>query len=45
MYGNGDGVPQDDKTAVKWYSHETPVEMASGLCGDTSTYLIMDRSR
>jgi len=20
MYDNGDGVPQDDKTAVKWYT-------------------------
>jgi hypothetical protein len=37
MYDNGQGVPQDYKTAVKWYSHETPVGVASGLCGGTST--------
>ncbi len=35
MYDNGDGVPQDDKTAVKWYTlaAERGIASAQGNLG------------
>ena len=39
MYAKGDGVPQDNKTAVKWYKLAAEQGVASAQSGDFATAL------